>query len=347
MEAMAVQLVSRPEAGFVRNAPSKAFVTYFSWLVDSSPAQIAPIEATRSLWSRNLWLPQGSSERDRVLPAPCMLPQKGAQVGTTPDGESHTGGSWASKCSAYLPHTRRQGMERIMLADWDNTMREGFTMADWTHFLSRRGRFPERLARAIDDDVEAYSSGAITYEDLATAVTVKYAQGLAGKAKKDIERVASEFVLEDRRLFIFVRPLVRLLQDEGVSLVLVSGSPREPLVAYRELLPINRIYALSVKASSGLYTDELALNPTLGEEKERIVRQIAKSAHIVLAMGDSKADLPLLEAAPHSIIVENPDLVPEGRHVVYRVSPKSDQFLAASVTSVVRRILKDGSRGNI
>jgi phosphoserine phosphatase len=226
-------------------------------------------------------------------------------------------------------------MEKIVVADWDNTMREGFTMGDWTSFLAKRGNFPETLARSIETDMEGYSRKAISYEELAQRVTSKYAEGLLGESQEVISRAAHEFVDADQQLFGFVRPLTDFLRACGVPLVLISGCPREPLVAYQQALGVSRIYALTLEVMNGVYTGKLHLNPTLGNEKSHIVEALVRDSEIILALGDSKADLPLLEAAPHTVIIDNPDLMPQGSRTVHRVSSRPNSRAVANLKNIV------------
>lgn len=219
-------------------------------------------------------------------------------------------------------------------------MRDGFTLGDWVNFLARKGNFPPSAAESIERDMESYAEALISYDELACRVTEKYAEGLCGEPRGPVVQAADEFVSADKRLFDYVRPLVNLLKAHGVSLVLVSGCPHEPLAAYRRTLPIDDIYALTVGTVNRLYTNKLLLNPALGDEKARIVGVLAKNANIILALGDSRADLPLLEAAPHNIIVDNPDLVPKGDRVIHRVSPRSDSGDVANLRDIVHQAIQ-------
>ena len=231
-------------------------------------------------------------------------------------------------------------MERIVVSDWDNTMREGFTMGDWTSFLAERGNFPKALARSIKSDMEDYANKVISYEELAHRVTSKYAKGLSGESQSTISQAADEFVDADQQLFEFVRPLTDFLRAHGVPFILISGCPREPLVAYQQALGISRIYALALEVVNGVYTNKLHLNPTLGDEKARIVEVLARDSEIILALGDSKADLPLLEAASHTVIVDNPGLTPQGSRTVHRLSSASSKKAVDNLKDVISKSIQ-------
>jgi phosphoserine phosphatase len=158
---------------------------------------------------------------------------------------------------------------------------------------------------------------------LATTVTGLYRDGLTGQSTATIASLAEQFVRSDTGLFGFVEPFVRLVREYGLRLVVVSGSPVEPLLAYRRRLSIDRVYGLTVGTAHGRYTPTVVSDPTLGGEKARIVDDLTPGSHIVLALGDSPADLPLLAAAPLSVVVDNPGLDPGASTDVHHISATS------------------------
>jgi phosphoserine phosphatase len=229
---------------------------------------------------------------------------------------------------------------KIVISDWDNTMRDGFTMADWTSFLAERRAFPAQTAGEIRTAVDDYKRSAITYEELAHQVAALYAFGLAGKSKWQIEQLSDEFVADDQdRIFQFVPSFVSMLRHASLRLVVVSGCPIEPLIAYQKSNLFDEAFGLAVDTSNGRYIESLRVNPTLGNEKAKIVKRLAAESSIVLALGDSPADLPLLDAAPSRIIVGNAGLSPSVAGDDLHISPHSKQWeTARRLSAIVERV---------
>jgi phosphoserine phosphatase len=218
--------------------------------------------------------------------------------------------------------TESVDLPKIAVADWDNTMRRGFTMSDWVSFLAVRDLFPAATADRIRSGVAAYQAGESSYQVLAETVTELYAAGLAGQGVAAVATASHDFVRADEQnLYRFVRPMMRRLRELGLPLIVVSGCPTEPLRAYGDQLEISEVYGLAVRRAGGRYLPTLDLNPTLAEEKSKVVAELAARAQIALALGDSAADLPLLEAAANRVLVGDLELPRPVDGMTCRVRP--------------------------
>lgn len=227
--------------------------------------------------------------------------------------------------------------DRIALLDWDNTLHSGFTMTRWANFLSERGLFPAVMAAEISTLAQEYAAGTLPYIRLTEELPALYAEGLAGQDKVKVDLATESFLRIDHEgIYPFVRPLLGILRTLGLRIVVVSGCPAEPLTAYQSVLGIDDVYALTVAHSSHLYLNHISLNPTTGPGKQAVVDGLmAEDASIVFAIGDSSADLPLLDAAAYKVVVDNPSLVPQGANVGHLAARDGltsidwlDQFLA-------------------
>ncbi len=213
----------------------------------------------------------------------------------------------------------------IVLIDWDNTMRGGFTLVDWVSFLADSNLFDKGVAAEILDTIKRHGDGELTYEEMARASTALYANGLAGYQVAAVEQAALKFVqLDQVHLHSFVSSLLAALKGNDMTIVVVSGCPVEPLEAYKDILNLDHIYALQVGVSGGKYVAELVENPAGFDGKKAVVERLTESGDsVALAMGDSSADLPLLNAANYGIVVDNPSLM-ESSPTIHHISSEAD-----------------------
>ena len=72
-----------------------------------------------------------------------------------------------------------------------------------------------------------------------------------------------------------------------------------------------------MQVHDGRFTGELELNPAEQTAKERIISTALEDATVVLAVGDSEADLPMLEAAQAKIVVDNDALLDDDEHTLH------------------------------
>ncbi|GAB3439291.1 hypothetical protein GCM10027436_21290 [Actinophytocola sediminis] len=68
----------------------------------------------------------------------------------------------------------------MALVDWDNTLRPGFTILDWSRHLAAENLFDASTLRELIEVVDDYLVGAVAYQDLAARAPELYAAGLRG-----------------------------------------------------------------------------------------------------------------------------------------------------------------------
>ncbi len=199
---------------------------------------------------------------------------------------------------------------RLALLDWDGSLHAGFTIVAWARFLAEGGIFDSGAADAMAGLVGEYDTGQVPYRVLSESLPSLYAAGLAGRRHDDVHRAAETFVAVDAgRLFGFTRWLLAALRAAELRTVVVSGCPVEPLLAYRRMLLLDDVQALTVATGAdGIYVDGLALDPATAEGKAAVVDALGP-VPVAVAVGDSGTDLPLLAAAELRIVVDNPSLL--------------------------------------
>ena len=188
---------------------------------------------------------------------------------------------------------------RIALLDWDNSLHLGFTMGPWMHALARDAA--ETLtADRFDGALADYEAGDLAYDAFALLAEELYTALMDGRPVADVEAVADRLVPVDP-----LRPgtpeLISALLASGIRPILVSGAPIEVLRAHAAALGIapSDVTGWTLDRDRDRYLGRLASgNTARGGSKGRIVAaHQAAGAEILLGVGDSDADRPLVDAA--------------------------------------------------
>jgi phosphoserine phosphatase len=225
---------------------------------------------------------------------------------------------------------------RLALLDWDNTLRSGFTVIDWTRFLKSRKLYDEVAHEQICTIIESYIRHQLTYAELSELIAGLYASGLEGQLVSDIQESAADFARDDQEnLFQFTPQFLALLAERKIDVCIVSGCPSEVLSAYSSVLSWDRHYGLEAENQNGYYTGRVAANRANIKGKELVVAKLVGHDLALLAAGDSVSDLPLLENAQIKLIFDNPQLL-ESQPCVHHLDPSRPVH---EILNTVRNIL--------
>ena len=251
------------------------------------------------------------------------------------------------KSGAIHPHVtlmptrvmaRKQAKPQIVLCDWDNTLRKGFTVLAWARFLAGQGLFG--TLQDMRNLHAKFRRGSLTYEQFCKAMAVAYADGLAGRTQAEVLESGAAFIRSDiRRIFKFVRPLWSYFDTKQFKVVVLSGAPEEALTLYASAVGFELGGALRLETAKGLYTGKVVENCGLAVEKTAAVRRVSRSNDIVAALGDANSDRPLLNAARAKFVVlgASHNSVPSGPQFV-RFGAKRDPLFIVQL--IKRHIAK-------
>jgi phosphoserine phosphatase len=101
--------------------------------------------------------------------------------------------------------------------------------------------------------------------------------------------------------------LLQRIRKAGIATVILSGAPGEVLEIYCLNLSIDHYRGLGVESARDSYTGALLLNTAVGATKAALAPRYGTP--VVLAVGDSDADRPMLELAAAQIVFDNPELL--------------------------------------
>lgn len=188
---------------------------------------------------------------------------------------------------------------RIAVLDWDNSLHLGFTMGPWMHALARDAQesaTADRFDRALAD----HEGGRLAYDAFALLAEELYTGLMDGRIAADVEATAARLVPIDP-----LRPgtpeLIAALLARDIHPVLISGAPIEVLRAHADALGIapGDVTGWTLERDGDRYLGRLAGGNTArgGSKAQIVARLVAAGAEVVLGVGDSDADRPLVDAA--------------------------------------------------
>lgn len=219
----------------------------------------------------------------------------------------------------------------LALLDWDETLRKGITLFPWIEVLLDHELFSAAAYASIGQTYTQFRDGQLTYEQFALEISNEYALGLQKQSSFQVDLVAREFVARDCiNLFPFVSSLIELFRERGMFSCVISGCPAILLNHYIAYLGIDIAHGLQVECDQqGVYTGRVETNPALADFKDYLAGKLDDRYRIVVGLGNTASDLPLVRRAECGFIVsgERLDFEPAVRERLQFVEP--DQVLAA------------------
>lgn len=89
-------------------------------------------------------------------------------------------------------------IRKICLADWDGTLRRGYTNLDWLKYLNQQGLIPETHILAFQESLGLHQKGILDYKSLVIEAANIYASAIQGQNTNEIATKAADFVSQDR-----------------------------------------------------------------------------------------------------------------------------------------------------
>lgn len=218
-------------------------------------------------------------------------------------------------------------MNRYALVDWDNTLRPGFLLREWTSFLQEREPELRQRFQSLSIVFQLFIRNELSYDEFAEQAPLAYARGMAAANIDVIKSLAVDFVRRDatQSLYPFAIPLLALLARRKIHSIVISGAPAELLALYKSLVPVHAVFGLVLGTQDGIYTGTLEENTASAPGKAHIVERLSND-DIVVGIGDSPADLPLLRPARIRVLVGDNGMELDGAQNAIRLSPTNEAF---------------------
>lgn len=194
--------------------------------------------------------------------------------------------------------------KRYALFDWDNTVRNDYTLFSWVEYLCTHGIIDPSFQNELDLVAQQYNENIITHDQYAEMACSKYAKSLKGIDYNTIDDIILDYIDFDRSyLFEGVDLIFDLLYANGIDIIVISGAPSIILEKYQQEFHIKKIFAFKEQIENGIFTGNVEYN--YGFNKERKLNEIEEeySAYPYLAFGDSESDIPMLNSSAHAFCI--------------------------------------------
>lgn len=196
--------------------------------------------------------------------------------------------------------------KRYALFDWDNTVRNGYTLFSWIDFLCGQSILKPGFQSEIEVVKKQYRNHTITHDQYADIACSRYAKALKGVPFSTINRALSIYMAEDRKcLFHNIGTLFDMLHERGIDIIIISGAPEIIVSKYKAEFNLRSIYAFREETLNKNFTGNVECN--FGFNKEEQVLKVIDEYHDYpyMAFGDSDSDVPMLKKATYPFCMGN------------------------------------------
>jgi HAD superfamily phosphoserine phosphatase-like hydrolase len=215
---------------------------------------------------------------------------------------------------------------KYALLDWDNTLREGFSLISWMDFLRGKKLIDSLSLSKIENYFNLYSIEKMGYEEFVENICKEYVLAVSGKVVNDFIEQVDAYVnsIELNAIFQFTRPLIDLINRYNIKPIVVSGAPKIFLQHIMKKLSIAEIFAFDPKIENGIYVNSIHKN--YGIKKDSIVTKFITlyEANPIFAFGDSKSDFPMLNSAKYPFLITDKNNIDFNSYEV--INPNEDYF---------------------
>ena len=200
--------------------------------------------------------------------------------------------------AAALSGQPSAGPRTIVLSDVDGTLVRGSLVLDHAVWLHSTG--------AIDlGDIPKLWLADQKNEVLISKLAEAYREAIFGKSVKELR--AHEFINSLMKLegkFYSALDRLKEAHTAGHDVVLISGSPQFLVGAFARRFGFTAIGSIyhrdSFRRMNGLVTGMFG-----AEAKQKVIEKLSLERYqMIFAYGDTSSDLPLLQAAHHSVLVD-------------------------------------------
>ena len=193
------------------------------------------------------------------------------------------------------------------LLDWDNTIRNGFTLFSLIDYLVNVHFIEESVRNIINSYKDKYSKGIITHDQLAILACDSFSASLKGKATDLYDFHLQNFYSKvDRHcIYSFARGIFKFFEINKIIPIIVSGAPIDAIQKYMYDFSIKEIYAFEYGRVNNLFTGETICNHGYNK-KEKVTQIISKYGCLpIYAFGDSSSDYEMMSMSKNSVLISH------------------------------------------
>ena len=187
--------------------------------------------------------------------------------------------------------------KKLAIFDIDGTIFRSSLLIELNWMLMKEGIFPRTVQDELDKSYYKWIDRKGSYEDYINDVVDVYSKYVFNKKQKDINRIASKVVKEQKdRVYVYTRDLIKKLKSKYI-MVAISGSPIETVNAFNKYYDFDYLMATKREIKNGKYTKNILEVPAL--DKKRYIQDFVKNNNFNLkgsiGLGDTEADVGFLQ----------------------------------------------------
>jgi HAD superfamily hydrolase (TIGR01490 family) len=197
-------------------------------------------------------------------------------------------------------------MKKVAIFDIDGTIFRSSLLIELIEELIKEGLMPKNTAKEYLPARAAWLNREGSYDAFIEAVVRAFMKHIKGVPRKDLLRVSRRVVaLSGKHVYRYTRQLVADLRKKGYFLLAISNSPKMILDSFCKQWGFNMVYGRIYDVDkNGKMTNKI-LHLDLITDKAKILKRAVMKYNLTLkdsvAVGDSEADIPMLELVERPI----------------------------------------------
>ncbi len=196
---------------------------------------------------------------------------------------------------------------KVAVFDIDGTIFRSSLLIEYIHEMVRMKIMSPRINKEIEEDMKAWLDRKEGYHNYIMSVVHAHAKYLKGVSVQDAQKAVQHVIkqLKDRN-YRYTTSLLKKLQQQGYTLITISGSPHHVVEPFAKTLGFDYWFGQVYEEKDGVYTGVSVLDNSIARkdvvlnlwEKDEDVRIKYRASY---AIGDTLGDASLLKKVGHPI----------------------------------------------
>lgn len=206
---------------------------------------------------------------------------------------------------------KKQTKQKVAIFDIDGTIFRSSLLIEITEALINEKVFSIKARNGYIKEYKKWTERTGTYEDYIMAVVRTFLKNIKGVKHSDFSKVAKKVIaLNNNKVYVYTRDLVKKLKQKGYYLLAISNSPQEMVQGFCKKLGFDKTYGRIYEiGKDDKYTGNI-LFLDLITDKSKILKRVMDKGGINLkdsiGVGDTEGDIPLLKMVEIPICI-NPN----------------------------------------
>ncbi|MBD3244898.1 MAG: HAD-IB family hydrolase [Candidatus Moranbacteria bacterium] len=201
---------------------------------------------------------------------------------------------------------------KIAVFDIDGTIFRSNLQFELLSGLAYKGIFSKKTRDKIIKSYRNWLHNKSTYEDYKNELISRYRKEIKGKNKDDVVKVAQNVIaFYHARQFIYTKNLIQELRKDHF-MVAISGSPVEIVKEYNQYLKFDDVFGTVYEIGHDkVYTGKEIYVPVQNKADALKIYVAEKGISLTdsLAVGDSSADIAMLELVDYPIAFNSDEIL--------------------------------------